>query len=91
MKPEIINGNINKIYEIFRILAGGELMAYNPSSSILDFSEDMFTEMDHTSPAGTTSSLTECYNPDPLELEDSKALLVESLLSDANANKSGYS
>ncbi|XP_044016006.1 heat shock factor protein isoform X2 [Aphidius gifuensis] len=72
--------------------AGGELMAYNPSSSLLDFSDGMFTnEIDNTSPVGTTSSLTECYNPDPLDLEDSKALLVESLLSDANANKSGNS
>lgn len=67
-------------------------MAYNSSLNFPDFDSDIFQGVDNSPPpTDGISSLTECYNPDQFDLEDSKALLVDSLLSDVNANKSGIS
>lgn len=68
-------------------------MAYNPTSNLLDF-DDMFLSNDASSslisPTATTDLSTNTfYAPDPLDLEDNKASLLDSLvINDANDFKS---
>ncbi|KAF3429790.1 hypothetical protein E2986_01473 [Frieseomelitta varia] len=62
---------------------GGELMAYNPTPNLLDFDDDIFLEA--TSPVTSTADDTATvnfYNSDPLDLEDNKVSLLNSLTND---------
>ncbi|XP_078040473.1 heat shock factor protein isoform X2 [Augochlora pura] len=64
---------------------GGELMAYNPTQNLLDFDDDMF--LDATSPQTSTAcnaSTNTLYASNPLEMEDNKASLLDSLTSDVD-------
>ncbi|XP_043259854.1 heat shock factor protein-like isoform X4 [Colletes gigas] len=66
--------------------SGGELMAYNPTQNLLDFDDDMMF-LDATSPVTNTSgdvTANNLYTSDPLDLEDNKASLLESLRNDVN-------
>ncbi|XP_076281437.1 uncharacterized protein LOC143209542 isoform X2 [Lasioglossum baleicum] len=66
---------------------GGELMTYNPTQNLLDFDDDMF--LDATSPATSTAcdvTTNSLYGSDPLELEDNKASLLESLTNDVDTS-----
>ncbi|XP_076639226.1 uncharacterized protein LOC143351527 isoform X1 [Colletes latitarsis] len=66
--------------------SGGELMAYNPTQNLLDFDDDMMF-LDATSPVTNTSgdvTANNMYTSDPLDLEDNKASLLESLRNDVN-------
>ncbi|XP_012148968.1 uncharacterized protein LOC100874674 isoform X3 [Megachile rotundata] len=67
--------------------AGGELMAYNPAQNLLDFDDDIFlnTTSPVTSATGDTAT-TSLYNSDPLDLEDSKASLLDSLSINVNSS-----
>ncbi|XP_014295708.1 heat shock factor protein isoform X2 [Microplitis demolitor] len=67
---------------------GGELMAYTPSN-LLDFDDDMFLNTNNlgTECTDTQNSTNEFYNQEPLDLEDSKSLLLDSLVS-GNGNSS---
>ncbi|XP_015126911.1 heat shock factor protein isoform X2 [Diachasma alloeum] len=68
---------------------GGELMAYNPTSSLLDFDDDIFgvSNPSINSPVNP-ASIQNFYSPDPLGLEDSKGALLEALAAQNNANSS---
>ncbi|XP_054014416.1 heat shock factor protein-like isoform X1 [Hylaeus anthracinus] len=71
---ENINGN------------GGELMAYNPTQNLLDFDDDMMF-LDGTSPGATAdATANNLYESDPLDLDDNKASLLESLTNDVNTS-----
>ncbi|XP_076228675.1 heat shock factor protein isoform X2 [Nomia melanderi] len=65
--------------------AGGELMAYNPTQNLLDFDDDIFfdTASPVTSTAGDTAT-NSLYASDPLDLEDNKASLLDSLTNDVS-------
>lgn len=66
---------------------GGELMAYNPTPNFLDFDDDIFLEA--TSPVTSTADDTATvnfYNSDPLDLEDNKVSLLNSLTNDVNTS-----
>ncbi|XP_043518274.1 heat shock factor protein 1-like isoform X3 [Frieseomelitta varia] len=66
---------------------GGELMAYNPTPNLLDFDDDIFLEA--TSPVTSTADDTATvnfYNSDPLDLEDNKVSLLNSLTNDVNTS-----
>ncbi|XP_046142205.1 heat shock factor protein 1-like isoform X4 [Osmia bicornis bicornis] len=67
--------------------AGGELMTYNPTPNLLDFDDDIFLGATSpvTSTAGDTAT-TSLYNSDPLDLEDSKTSLLDSLTNDVNTS-----
>ncbi|XP_026675184.1 heat shock factor protein isoform X3 [Ceratina calcarata] len=73
---ENINGN-----------GGGELMAYNPTQSLLDFDDDIFLGAT-SSPVTNTAddAATTSLYTDPLDLEDNKAALLESLTDDVNTS-----
>ncbi|XP_017767347.1 PREDICTED: heat shock factor protein 1-like isoform X2 [Eufriesea mexicana] len=66
---------------------GGELMAYNPTPNLLDFDDDIFLNAASpvTSTAGDTAT-TSLYNSDPLDLEDNKVSLLNSLTNDVNTS-----
>ncbi|XP_012276946.1 heat shock factor protein 1 isoform X2 [Orussus abietinus] len=67
---------------------GGELMAYNPSSNLLDFG-DIFLGATTSSPDAdvTGTSVANNYiNPDPLDLADCKTSLLDSLAKANNSN-----
>ncbi|XP_017791384.1 PREDICTED: heat shock factor protein 1-like isoform X1 [Habropoda laboriosa] len=67
--------------------SGGELMAYNPTPNLLDFDDDIF--LGATSPATNTSgdtAMSSLYTSDPLDLEDNKTSLLESLTNDVNSS-----
>ncbi|CAK9832257.1 Heat shock factor protein [Anthophora retusa] len=67
--------------------SGGELMAYNPTSNLLDFDDDIF--LGAASPVTNTSgdtAMNSLYNSDPLDLEDNKASLLDSLTNDVNSS-----
>lgn len=77
---ESLNGN-----------GGGELMAYNPAPSLLDFDDDIFLGVSSAASPGANASndgaTNNLYSVDPLDLEDSKASLLESLVgNDANSS-----
>lgn len=62
-------------------------MAYNPTPNLLDFDDDIF--LDATSPVTSTAgdtATTSLYTPGPLDLEDSKTSLLDSLTNDVNAS-----
>lgn len=62
-------------------------MAYNPTQSLLDFDDDIFlgaTSSPVTSTADETAT-TSLYT-DPIDLEDNKAALLESLTNDVNTS-----
>ncbi|KAL0104263.1 hypothetical protein PUN28_017172 [Cardiocondyla obscurior] len=61
--------------------AGGELMAYNPSSSLLDFDDDMLLG----NASSSNQDLQLNLYADPLSLEDTKSSLFEALTNN-NAN-----
>ncbi|XP_076684814.1 heat shock factor protein isoform X2 [Andrena cerasifolii] len=65
--------------------SGGELMAYNSTQNLLDFDDDIFLNPSSgvtiTSGDATANSL---YATDPLDLEDNKASLLDSLTNDVN-------
>lgn len=63
-------------------------MAYTPSN-LLDFDDDMFLNTNNlgTECTDTQNSTNEFYNQEPLDLEDSKSLLLDSLVS-GNGNSS---
>lgn len=66
---------------------GGELMAYNPTPNLLDFDDDIF--LNAASPVTSTASdsaTTSLYNSDPLDLEDNKVSLLNSLTNDVNTS-----
>ncbi|KAK1119114.1 hypothetical protein K0M31_013614 [Melipona bicolor] len=66
---------------------GGELMAYNPTPNFLDFDDDIFLEA--TSPVTSTAddaATVNFYNSDPLDLEDNKVSLLNSLTNDVNTS-----
>ncbi|PBC29556.1 Heat shock factor protein [Apis cerana cerana] len=67
--------------------SGGELMAYNPTSNLLDFDDDIFLNATSpvTSTAGDTAT-TSLYTSDPLDLEDNKVSLLNSLTNDVNTS-----
>ncbi|KAG9430535.1 heat shock factor protein isoform X1 [Apis mellifera carnica] len=67
--------------------SGGELMAYNPTSNLLDFDDDIFLNATSpvTSTAGDTAT-TSLYTSDPLDLEDNKVSLLNSLTNDVNSS-----
>lgn len=69
---------------------GGELMAYNPAPSLLDFDDDIFLGATTSSP-GTNSAndapSNNLYTSDPLDLEDNKTSLLESYVG-SNENSS---
>lgn len=59
---------------------GGELMAYSRTPSLLDFDDDIFLGATTSSPpADANTNTNNIYNADSLDLEDSKASLLESL------------
>ncbi|KAG7199312.1 hypothetical protein KM043_018164 [Ampulex compressa] len=62
---------------------GGELMAYNPTPSLLDFDDDIFLGGTSSSPITNSSAdpSNNLYESDPLNLEDSKVSLLDSLVS----------
>ncbi|XP_076752302.1 heat shock factor protein isoform X3 [Xylocopa sonorina] len=64
---------------------GGELMAYNPTPSLLDFDDDIFLSATSPSTVDDTAT-TSHYNSDPLDLEDNKASLLDSLTNDVNTS-----
>ncbi|XP_015188915.1 PREDICTED: heat shock factor protein 1 isoform X2 [Polistes dominula] len=69
---------------------GGELMAYNPTPNLLDFDDDIFLNATVTSPINNSAndvSSSNLYSSDPLDLEDSKASLLESYVG-SNENDS---
>ncbi|KAK2580615.1 hypothetical protein KPH14_007729 [Odynerus spinipes] len=58
---------------------GGELMAYNPTPSLLDFDDDIFLGATTSSPVTNSTndvSSNNLYTSDPLDLEDNKASLL---------------
>ncbi|EZA59036.1 Heat shock factor protein [Ooceraea biroi] len=74
--------------------AGGELMAYNPASTLLDFDDDIFLGNASSSLSTPTPDLSGVNNlctvdsSDPLGLGDSKASLLESLVTNSTNPKS---
>ncbi|XP_014612950.1 PREDICTED: heat shock factor protein 1-like isoform X2 [Polistes canadensis] len=69
---------------------GGELMAYNPAPNLLDFDDDIFLNATAASPVNNSVndvSSSNLYASDPLDLEDSKASLLESYVG-SNENDS---
>lgn len=60
-------------------------MAYNPTSNFLDFDDDIFLESPVTSTADDTATVN-FYNSDPLDLEDNKVSLLNSLTNDVNTS-----
>ncbi|XP_043493987.1 heat shock factor protein isoform X2 [Polistes fuscatus] len=69
---------------------GGELMAYNPAPNLLDFDDDIFLNATVASPVNNSAndvSSSNLYASDPLDLEDSKASLLESYVG-SNENDS---
>ncbi|CAK9817145.1 Heat shock factor protein [Anthophora plagiata] len=67
--------------------SGGELMAYNPTPNLLDFDDDIFlgAASPVTNASGDTA-MNSLYNSDPLDLEDNKASLLDSLTNDVNSS-----
>ncbi|XP_074113255.1 uncharacterized protein LOC141536549 isoform X3 [Cotesia typhae] len=67
---------------------GGELMTYTPSN-LLDFDDDMLLATNNlgAESADGQNTINEFYNTDSMDLEDSKALLLDSLVS-GNGNSS---
>ena len=66
--------------------SGGELMAYNPMPTLMDFDDDMFLSA-ATSPAQnsvTDIRPTGAFSSDPLELGDSKNSILDSLIAANN-------
>ncbi|XP_034948044.1 heat shock factor protein isoform X2 [Chelonus insularis] len=69
---------------------GQELMTYNPSSNLLDFDDDIFLGANNLGSSSNMENQNETngyYTQEPLDLEDSKALLLDSLVS-GNGNSS---
>ncbi|KAI4491317.1 hypothetical protein M0802_010250 [Mischocyttarus mexicanus] len=66
---------------------GGELMAYNPTSNLLDF-DDIFLNADTASPVNSENDVysSNQYTSDPLDLEDSKTSLLESYVGSRENN-----
>ncbi|XP_063973351.1 heat shock factor protein 4-like isoform X2 [Diachasmimorpha longicaudata] len=69
-------------------VTGGELMAYNPSPSLLEFDEDIFGESNPMNSPDNPTSIQNLYSSDPLGLEDSKEALLEALANDNNGTSS---
>lgn len=63
--------------------AGGELMAYNPTSNLLDFDDDVLLENDSSLPTSSDSLTNNLYCSElsePIDSLDDKALLYDSLV-----------
>lgn len=61
---------------------GGELITYNPTSNLLDFDDEMLFDVNNlaTENTPTDSDTTNAYyDTTTVDLEDSKALLYDSL------------
>ncbi|KAL2751210.1 heat shock factor protein 1-like isoform X4 [Vespula maculifrons] len=70
---------------------GGELMAYNPAPSLLDFDDDIFLGPTTSSPITNSANDVSSNNPytsDPLDLEDNKTSLLESYVGSNENNNS---
>lgn len=70
---------------------GGELMAYNPAPSLLDFDDDIFLGATTSSPVTNSAndvSSSNLYASDPLDLEDNKTSLLESYVGSNENNNS---
>ncbi|XP_035723602.1 heat shock factor protein 1-like isoform X2 [Vespa mandarinia] len=70
---------------------GGELMAYNPAPSLLDFDDDIFLGATTSSPITNSAndvSSSNLYASDPLDLEDNKTSLLESYVGSNENNNS---
>lgn len=70
---------------------GGELMAYNPTPSLLDFDDDIFLGATTSSPITNSANDVSSNNPytsDPLDLEDNKTSLLESYVGSNENNNS---
>ncbi|XP_024938792.1 heat shock factor protein isoform X3 [Cephus cinctus] len=66
----------------------GELMPYNPVPSLLDFDDDIFMNATTSSPGTGAGSNTDVdFATDPLDLEDSKASLLDSLVAGNDVNR----
>ncbi|KAK0179755.1 hypothetical protein PV327_005477 [Microctonus hyperodae] len=68
--------------------SGGELMTYTPSTSLLDFDDDILLDANSLNSGSRDSSGTDYYNENPLNLSESKAKLLESLVLENESNPS---
>ncbi|XP_011306045.1 heat shock factor protein-like isoform X2 [Fopius arisanus] len=62
-------------------LSGGELMAYNPSSNLLDFDDDIFLGSNPANSPGIQPTSPNLYSPNDLQdIDDNKAGVLEALV-----------
>lgn len=67
---------------------GGELMTYTPSTSLLDFDDDILLDPNNLDSGSRDSSGNDYFNENPLNLSESKTKLLESLVLENESNPS---
>ncbi|KAK0087099.1 hypothetical protein PV325_001768 [Microctonus aethiopoides] len=67
---------------------GGELMTYTPSTSLLDFDDDILLDPNNLDSGSRDSCGNDYYNENPLNLSESKTKLLESLVLENESNPS---